>query len=211
MHDNVRGIQLNTTAKVADPYIWLAEFEQPLFAQDTLIGEASAPTDAAGNFEYLAALIYYENLPGVAASLVTPSQVRQIGAHYLGQVCSITAGAGGGYTGSQAINITADNFIANQWYALLGATVDTACVAVRVQGVDIGNLGVLIPGCVNTPANGGRWFVDLSEYYGLPLVPCFNSANKSGIFVSVAQDQGGAAVNVTLHMVLLNGTPQFGK
>jgi hypothetical protein len=109
------------------------------------------------------------------------------------------------------VNITIDNFIANQWYALLGATVDTACVAVRIQGVDIGNLGILIPGAVNTPSQASRFFVFLSEWYGLPLVPCFNSANKSGIFVSVAQDQGGAAVNVTLHFVLLSGTPTWGQ
>jgi len=211
MHDNVRGIQLQTTTKVADPLVWGSEFLQPLYAQDTLIGEVTAPTDAAGNFEYLAALIYYENLPGVAASLISPAQVRKLGLHYLGQICTITAGVGGGYTGSQAINITADNFIANQWYALIGATTDTACVAIRVQGVDIGNLGVLIPGCVNTPSQGSRWFTFLSEWYGLPLVPCFNSANKSGIFVSVAQDQGGALCNVTLHMVLLQGTPVWNQ
>jgi len=211
LHDNVAGIQLQTTTKVADPIVWGSEFLQPLFAQDTLIMEATAPTDAAGNFEYGALLIYYENLPGVVASLISPAQMRKIGLHYIGQKCSITTGAGGGYTGSQAINATVDNFIANQWYALVGATVDTACVAVRVQGVDIGNLGVLIPGCVNTPSQGSRWFPFLSEWYGLPLVPCFNSANKGAIFVSVAQDQGAAAVNVTLHMVLLSGMPAWNQ
>jgi len=211
LHDNVRGIQIQTAQKVADPLFWGAEFQQPLFAQDTLIGETAAATDAAGNFEYGAALIYYENLPGVVASLITPGQVKQIGLHALGQICSITATASGGYTGSQAVNATADNFIANQWYALIGATVDVPCVAVRVQGVDIGNLGVLIPGSSTTPSQCSRWFAFLSEWYGLPLVPCFNSANKGSVFVSVAQDQGGAAVNVTLHFVLLNGVPQFGK
>jgi len=209
LHDNVAGIRLQTATKVADPIYWSAEFQQPLYAQDTLIAQTAAPTDAAGNFEYGAMEIYYENLPGVSAALISPSQLKKIGVHTLGQECSITAGAGGGYTGSQAINATIDNFIANQWYALLGASVDTACVAVRVQGVDIGNLGILIPGCVNTPSQGGRFFVFLSEKYGLPLIPCFNAANKSGIFVAVAQDQGGAAVNVTLHLVLLAGTPNW--
>jgi len=211
MHDNVRGIQINTGTKIPDPMYWSAEFQQPLFAQDTLIGEVTAPTDAAGNFEYLAATIFYENLPGVNASLISPAQLKKIGVHTLGQLCSITAGAGGGYTGSQAVNATADNFIANQWYALLGATVDTACVAVRVQGVDIGNVGILIPGAVSTPSQSGRFFVFLSEKYGIPLIPCFNSANKLAIFVSVAQDQGGAAVNATLHMVLLAGVPAWNQ
>jgi len=211
LHDNVQGIRLRTTTKVADPIYWGSEFQQPLFAQDTLIAEVAASGDSAGNFEYGCALIYYENLPGIAASLITPAQVKAIGLHVIGQDVPITTTTAGGYTGQVAINSSVDNFIANQWYALIGASVDTAAVAVRVQGADIGNLGVLIPAAVNTPSQSGRWFTFLSDWYGLPLVPCFNSANKAGIFVSVAQDQGGAAVNVTLHMVLLNGTPSWGK
>jgi hypothetical protein len=211
LHDNVQGIRLRTQGKVADPLLWGNEFQQPLFAQDTLIGEINAPTDAAGNLEIGCALIYYENLPGVSASLISPAQLRQLGVHVIGQDVPITAGGGGSYTGSAAINSSVDNFIANQWYALVGVSVDTACAAVRIQGADIGNLGVLVPGAVNTPSQVSRWFVFLSEWYGLPLIPCFNSANKAGIFVSVAQDQGGAAVNCTLHMVLLQGTPNWGK
>jgi len=209
LHDNVRGIQVQTAALVADPAYWGTDFLQPVYAQDTLIMEAQATSDSAGNFEYEALMLYYMNLPGINANLISPAQLAKLGQQTMGQVCAITAGSGGGYTGSQAVNATADNWQANLWYALVGAVVDVNCVAVRVQGVDIGNLGVGIPGNKATPELTGRWFVELSNQYGMPMIPCFNSANKGSIFVSVAQDQGGAAVNVTLYFVLLgpNITP----
>ena len=206
MHDNVRGIQLGSAIKVSDPTYWGSDFMQPLYAQDTLIGEINATGDSAGNFEYGAALVYYSNLPGVAANLIGPNQLAKLGQQTMGQWCAITTGAGGGYTGSQAVNVSADNWQANLWYALVGATVDVNCAAVRVQGVDVGNLGVGIPGNFATPSVGSRWFTELSNQYMLPMIPCFNSANKTSIFVSVAQDQGAAAVNVTLQFVLLGPT-----
>ena len=211
MHDNVRGIQIGSAIKTSDPSYWGSDFLQPLYAQDTLIGEVNATGDGAGNLEYGAALIYYTNLPGVSANLIGPNQLAKLGQQAMGQWCAITTGAGGGYTGSQAVNVSADNWQANLWYALVGAVVDVNCVAVRVQGVDIGNLGVGIPGNFATPSLGSRWFTELSNQYGLPLIPCFNSANKSGIFVSCAQDQGAAAVNVTLEFVLLGPTITAGQ
>jgi hypothetical protein len=206
LHDNVQGIRIRTAATQADPAIWGGHALQPLYSQDTLIMEVNAPTDAAGNLEYGAALIYYPSLNGVAANLISPDQLKKLAQHRIGQDVPVTTGAGGGYTGQVAINSSVDNFQANLWYAIEGVVVDTKCAAVRIQGVDIGNLGVLIPGAVATPELTGRWFVALSEKYGLPLIPCFNSANKAGILIAVAQDQAAAAVNVTINMVLLGPT-----
>ena len=209
LHDNVQGIRLRTTATNSDPQMWASDFMQPLYSQDNLIMEVAASGDSAGNLEYGAALIYYANLPGVNANLISVAQLSKLGYQMMGQDVPITTGAGGGYTGQVAINSSVDNFQANLWYALVGAVVDTKCAAVRVAGVDIGNLGVGIPGAVNNADLTSRWFVELTNQFGIPLIPCFNSANKQSIFVSVAQDQGAAAVNVTLQLVLLgpNITP----
>jgi len=206
MHDNVQGLRTQTQALSSDPQYWGTDFMQQLYAQDTLILETAAPTDAAGNFEYEALLLYYTNVPGIAAQLITPTQVQQKGMNVIGQYIPITTAATGGYTGSVAINSSVDNFKANEWYALVGGVVDTKCVAVRIQGADVGNVGVGFPGAMVTPSMTGRWFTELSNQYGLPLIPCFNSANKNAIFVSVAQDQGAAAVNVTLYLVEMGAT-----
>jgi hypothetical protein len=214
LHDNVQGIRQRSIQSIPDPIIYGGQFMQPLYSQDALILELTlAVADAAGNQEYAAAMIYYPDLPGITSSLISIAQLKALGLELMGQDVAITTTNAGGYTGSVAINAEAgcDNMKANQWYALLGATVDTACCAVRIQGADVGNLGLLVPGNPNDQQLMGRWFVALSEYCNLPLIPCFNSANKTGILVSAAQNDGAAAVNASLIFVRLNGTPTFGK
>ena len=80
-----------------------------------------------------------------------------------------------------------------------------------MQGVDVGNLGIGIPGNINTPSVTDRWFLLLSEKYHQPMVPVFASPNKSAILVSVQQDQGAAAVNVALTFVRLKPGTEMGK
>ncbi len=214
MHDNVQGIRLRLQALSPDPQLWAADFLQPLYAQDTLIFEAmNVAGTALGTLG--AALIYYPTLPGVNATLISPANLQKNGMHIIGQdVVVPTMGANTvGYSPGVAINAGAgcDNFQANMWYALVGAICDTAVPAIRVQGVDIGNLGVGIPGGSVIPELGGRWFVELSNQLGLPLIPCFNSANKFSIFVSTLQTLAGLAANITLEMVLMGPTIAAGQ
>ena len=46
-----------------------------------------------------------------------------------------------------------------------------------------------------------EWFVRLSRLTGIPLIPVINAANKGGTTIDIAQDQAGAAVNVSLILV----------
>lgn len=208
MHDNVQGIRLRMYTTTPDPQYWGGDFMQPLYAQDTTIWEGMNPTVQTGLSQLGCAMIYYPTLPGVSANLISPTQLQQKGMHTIGQDLVFAAIAGPGYCTAVAINSQSgcDNFQANMWYALLGAIVDAPVPEVRIQGVDIGNLGVGIPGCALTPEISSRWFVELSRQYGIPLIPCFNSANKFSIFVSILENVAGIAVNVTLVMVLLGPT-----
>ena len=47
------------------------------------------------------------------------------------------------------------------------------------------------------------WFLWLSKLFGMPLIPVFNSANKSGILVDVADDENATAHTVTSLLVEL--------
>jgi hypothetical protein len=206
LHDNVQGIHIITPALNTDPQLHSLVFKQPLYAQDTLIFEMAANAANAGDCDIGAALIYYPELPGVQGNFISPANLDKNGKHIMGQWVTITPVASGNYTGQVAINSTNDNFQANMWYALLGAVTDLQCGVIRVQGVDIGNLGVGIPGAFSVPSLASRWFVFLSQAYNLPLIPCFNSANKGSIFVSICQNQTAAATHVYLLMVLLGPT-----
>ncbi len=195
LHDNVRGIHLDTVAAQVVPLLpW--KFAQKLVPQDTLIAELSA-ADAAGDIETACMLLYYANLAGVDARLATAEEVIRRTVNIVTVENTIALGALGGYSGEEAINAEEDLLKANTDYALLGYLVDTECACVRWRGADTGNLGVGGPGNPAIRFDTKNWFVRLSEEYGLPMIPVFNSANRAGILIDGAQDENGADTTVT--------------
>ncbi len=201
LHDNVQGIRVrNPAAAVIEMLPWLVF--QKLYAQDTLVAEITGSA-VGGQFEQGAALIYYSDLPGNSARLTTPDDVQKRGVNIFTVESSITPGAGGGYSGAQAINANFDLFKANTDYALLGYRVDVRCTVVRWLGADTSNLGVGGPGEPSIADVTENWFSFLSQNQGVALIPVFNSANKQGITVDIMQDQAAAAVVVSSLMVEL--------
>ncbi len=203
LHDASRGIVLRTNATNPSPRYFPKGFEQPLYPLDTLIVEAAAPTDVAGDLQNVALGFYYEDLPGISGRFINNAELQKWGVNDMGQDVPLTPGAGGNWTGQVAVNSSVDFWKANTDYALIGGIVDTLCHAVRIQGIDIGNLGVAFPGVVAVPELTQRFFCNLADFYGIRCIPVFNSANKQGILVDAAQDKGGAAVNVVLHFIEL--------
>jgi len=204
LHDNQQGIRVQLNATTPSPRYPRWSFMQNLIPQDVLIAEITG-TSTSGDFEMGSWLVYYNDLPGVQARFCTPAQLQKWGLNMMGQEVAITAGDAGGYSGQVAVNSGTglDNWKANTDYALMGYLVDTACDAVRIQGVDSGNLGIGGPGWAANTEVTSNWFVWLSSYYGIAMIPMFNAANKFAILVDVAQNQGGAAVNVTFFFVEL--------
>lgn len=204
LHDNQQGIRVQVNATTPSPRYPRWAFMQGLVPQDVLVAEITGSA-TSGNIELGALLLYYGDLPGVQARFCTPQQLQRWGLNMMGQFVPITTGSSGGYSGQVSVNSASgcDNWKANTDYALVGYEVDTACAAVRIQGVDSGNLGIGGPGWASNPEVTGNWFAWLSAYYGVAMIPIFNAANKNAILVDVAQNQGGAAVNVTLYFVEL--------
>jgi hypothetical protein len=194
-HDNVRGISLATSIAEVSPLLPMG-FGQKLYAQDQMTLGISGSA-VAGDIETGCFLIYYPSLPGVEARLITPDELRQRSKSIMGQMNTIATGTAGNFSGSEAINVEFDNWKANVDYALVGYVVDVDCAAVRWIGSDSGNLGVGGPGNAKDKRLTSRWFVELSDAFGLPLIPVFNAANKSSILIDAAQDENGADVTVT--------------
>jgi hypothetical protein len=199
LHDNVQGIRVRNPAAAAVEMLPWYTF-QKLVPQDNLIAEITGSA-VGGQFEQGAALIYYSELPGQAARLTTIADVQKRGVNIFTQESTITPGAGGGYSGGQALNANFDLMKANTDYALLGYRVDVRCSVVRWTGIDTGNLGVGGPGEPSISDVTENWFAMLSQNQNLPLIPVFNSANKFGISTDIMQDQAGAVVVLTSLMV----------
>lgn len=195
LHDNVQGLRY--TIPVTDPQPLLPMgIAQTLIPQDTLIGEIQV-ADAAGQFENVALLINYDNLPGADARLATWDDVaRRINGNIVTVENTIVTLATGGWTGAQALNTAFDLLKANTDYALLGYHCSVQSCAVAWRGADTGNLRVGGPGTIIQRDLTAWWFKNLSLEYGLPLIPIFNSANKAGILIDIVQNQAAAAVVV---------------
>ena len=210
LHDNVQGIRTRITATDTEPLLsGLAAYgwRQRLIPQDILIAEQSG---SASNIDTGHLLVYYEELPGIQARLIDNATLQASGVNRIGQEVSITTtAASAAYTGQVAINVTNDNFKANTDYALLGAMVDTRVGCVRIQGADVGNLGIGIPGEPTQRHLMSNYFQRLSQIYGVPLIPVFNSANKAAILVDATGHTAAVTTVVTFYMVEL--APKSGQ
>jgi hypothetical protein len=188
-HDNVQGIRYR--GLTANPINLLPPgASQQCYAQDvmtaTLSGSATSGDIEQGNF-----LMYYEDLPGSNGRLFKWSDIKSKILNMVTVETSSTGGSTGGWSGEVALNSSFDLLRANTDYALLGYSVNVACSAVRIRGVDTGNVGIGGPGNAVYKFLTRDYFVRLSEAYDLPTIPVFNSANKSGILCDVACDENG--------------------
>lgn len=195
LHDNVQGIRLDVLAGELFPLLpW--GFAQGLVPQDTLTVEAIGSA-VAGDIESFCGLVYYSDLPGINAQFARHDEISGRVRHIVTVENTLALGTGGGYTGEEALDAEFDLLRANTLYALLGYLVDAECAAIRYRGSDTGNLGVGGPGETTLRHLTKEWFVVLSQVYGLPLIPVFNAANKSGILLDGVQDENGTDVTVT--------------
>lgn len=201
LHDNVQGTRLRHV--VSEVYPLLPDMHQEkLRTQDTLTVELTGSSTPA-DIETAALLVYYDELPGINARLITPDELQERMLHVLTVENTITTGAAGGYSGEEALNAEFDLLKANTDYAIAGYLVSVECAAVRWRGVDTGNLGVGGPGHEADKGLTRNWFVDLSNKLGRPAIPVFNSANVQGILVDAAQDENATAVVLTTILVEL--------
>jgi len=203
LHDAQQAIRLRLPANLSVPAYSGYGFEtiaQKLIPQDVLTIEQTGSA-VGGQIETGSLLVWYPALPGVGGRFIDGPTLQKNGLNLLGQEVAITTGVGGGYSGQVAINNTMDTLKANTNYALLGILTDVRVCTIRVQGVDVGNMGVGVPGEYTSREIQANWFVRLSDSFNTPMIPIFNSANKTAILVDAVSQQVGISVVATLLMV----------
>src|SRR5574341_703146 len=195
LHDNVQGIRLFSVASEVYPLFPMGAYQR-LIPQDTLVVEMTG-SGTAGDIETMAMLIYYSDLPGSDARLITPEEAMRRMTNIVAVENTLSLGTAGGYSGEEAINAEFDLLKANTDYALIGYLVSAECAVVRWRGADTANLGVGGPGNETNKRVTSTFFMDLSHFYQLPLIPVFNSANKGAVLIDGAQDENGTDTTVT--------------
>jgi hypothetical protein len=201
LHDNVQGLRFRHKSGQIEPL--LADgYLQKLKPQDTLILEMTG-SSTSGDIEQASLLVYYENLPGIEGHFIGPDELASRMEELFTVEVGITAGTSGGYSGEKLISQDFDLFKANTDYAILGYITSADCLAVRLRSSDFGNLGIGGPGESGLNLMTRNWFVDLSYNTGFPLIPVFNSANRTNTFVDVATDENGGTFNITFLMAKL--------
>jgi hypothetical protein len=201
LHDNVQGIRNRSTAAFVPPLFNTPNnpmARQRLYAQDNLTVQISG---GGAEIDSGAIIIYYEDLAGVAARFVDYATILKSGLNLVTAEVTVTAVVTGNFGGAVAINSTFDTLKANTDYAILGGITDTRGTAVRITGVDLGNLGVGFPAEPTIRDVTNNWFVGIAQGLGLPAIPVINSANKSAITIDVATNQAGGTYIINLELL----------
>jgi hypothetical protein len=201
LHDNVQGIRMQANGAPTPPMIPMRPL-QKLYPQDVL-APALSGSAVGGEIELGFLLVYYQDLPGVAARLIDVPSLMNRGVNIVGVEVDLTPGATGDWSGAKALNANFDLLKANTDYAVLGATFSAAAGAIGITSPDTGNLRIPIPAEVAFPFVAEEWFPRLSRDAGIPLIPVLNSANKAGTTIDCATDDEAVAVNVSLILVEL--------
>lgn len=201
-HDTTRGFRGIapgvTTANIFPPGVSTSLVPQDLIS--ATIGEAGTVGDIAQGVLTL----WYEDMPGQAARLITNDDLANRMQRLLTVQFSITAGATGNWTASETLNADSDLLKANTDYAVLGGGAEFDITGFAVSGPDTGNARVFIPCSLSGFGMQCGWFTELGFQFGLATIPVVNSANKGATNIVVTDDENGAATRCFLNLAELS-------
>jgi hypothetical protein len=178
-----------------------------VFPSDTL---TLGVTSTAGDNVLVSYNTLFDDLPGVTgnSAFATPSQIESLHKSTVGiRVSAVASGTRGAYGATRAFNADDDRLHGLTWYAIIGWSVQTQITTVTLTGPDWGGQRIGGPGGVLT-LDQTAWFYDQAVKYGnVPLIPCFNSANKANINVQTADGAASTSAQIDFLLYELTGPP----
>jgi len=204
LHDTTRNYRVNANATEIDPRLPHGMSIQPQ-PQETLSITVSG-SNVATAYELGCMLVYYKDLPGVEARMISYAELQKK-TQVLTTVSATLTGASNpnaGYTGTELINAESDLLRANRDYAVLGATTSLDCGAVCMSGPDFGNVRIGVPGDASDNDFCAEYFCQLSRWFGMSLIPVFNSGNRNSMNLSFLQNENNISPLVTWYLALLD-------
>lgn len=202
LHDNTRGLRFRTTTHNPFP---LTPYEtmQDLYPVDTL-AVTIASVAGAGKIDNATMMVYYDDLAGIQQTLIdVPTLQKRKLETVTVEYAPGAPASGSTYSGLAAINAQSDLLKRGSSYALVGYQVSASVTTLTIRGADSGNLRIPMPGFFPGGFYSGTWFYDLSNYYGLPLIPVFQANNSPGIFIEQISNDLLAAITASLIFVRL--------
>lgn len=207
-HDQVLGIagyvpSGATLAPVNRPVsISPAGVDQPIYPSDVMTVQVLG---TANDHAQVSVVVYYADLPGIAANLrtwqaVKPHVVNMVGVQVTVDPSSL---AQGDWSTPVSISAAGRRLDAGKYYALMGFTGATPLGAVGVQAFETGNLRVGGP-LLGDADHDSAIFKNLSELYGTALIPVIAGNNQDNVKVQAA-DPVKAATAMTVMFAELDG------
>lgn len=198
IHDVAQGIRLQVgTTALRQLLHWGTDI--PLYPAQ----QPTVETDVTGAGASGVCLMYeYADLAGMDQSLATWDEIRPRIDTLSGTEVDVTSGAAGAYGVAVAFNGTFDNIYRDRQYALLGYTVNVACLAIGIYGPSTSNFTFGVPGDPD-PIYSQDWFIDQANELGRPAIPLIAGNAITSHFVKAVDTAAATAVHVSLKLALL--------
>jgi hypothetical protein len=202
LHDNTRGLRFRTTVHQPFPLLpW--EAMQDFYPVDTLAATIASAA-GAGKIDNLTLMVYYDNIQGISQTLI---DVKTLEARRLETVTVEYApgapASGSTYSGLAALTAQSDLLKRGSPYALVGYKMGANATTLTIRGADSGNFRIPMPADSNSAYYTSTWFMSLSDWTGIPLIPVFQANNSPAIFIEQISNDLLAAVTASLIFVRL--------
>jgi len=180
-------------------------FDVPVFVNDTITIKV---TGTAADDVIVSYLIEYDDLPGVGdAQFATWDQIKALRKSNVGMNnLPVASGTPGAYGASRALNADDNRYHANQWYAILGCTVQTQVTTISLTGPPWGGQRIGLPAGALF-LNSNTYFIEQSLKRGKPLIPFFHQADAGNILCQVADGEASTSPKVDWNLVELTQKP----
>jgi len=213
-HDQSHGLRVQNASLLAGQAAKVGAQEYlpgkvgfQLYKSDTAVVQV---TSTAADNVAVSWNILYDDLPGAAGVFISPGQAQSLQNSIVGiNVAAVTSATRGAYGASRAFNADDPRLHANTWYAVVGYTLASPIMTVSLVGPDWGGQRIGGPGDPLT-FRTGSWFMDQSDKWQKPLIPCFNSNNVGNVLVALADVAASATPQLDFILYELIGNPQAG-
>jgi hypothetical protein len=202
LHDNTRGLRFRTTVHQPFP---LLPFEtmQDLYPVDTL-AVTIASAAGAGKIDNATLMVYYDDIQGISQTLIdVPTLEKRRLETVTVEYAPGAPASGSTYSGLAAITAQSDLLKRGSSYALVGYKMGANATTLTIRGADSGNFRIPMPADANSAYYTTTWFMALSDWFQLPLIPVFQANNSPAIFIEQISNDLLAAVTASLIFVRL--------